>query len=599
MAVGDAFGDFSEVTFNDGMAPPINAANLNEMEGLLAITDLELERSKSFKLSEYLEYFRKRNQKDIDQYQDGYASYGNLNPGGCSLSDNSDENILGDLGLNVNIDDNGANFIYFNKLFSSAYDLTKFYDETASATDDIIIIVFKISDGAAIQGAGGFMYLNIGNGGVGNTYEYDFDIDAWGFDQGWNVAWAKKSDFYVWAGAPNWNNIDYYQIGIDYNAGYQNEYFVFNLIQMNRHDPIYSDYPNPFQRYMGSVSSWEDLFVISYDVFGIAKDICIKNHNLGIMKFNPPNNESPFSPGNYKDGMLIYSNVNSFLSKFEWICKASWELPSMTFYIDSTHYAEVYISGSVLYLSVANGGAAVDTTWSFTNNLERNEKVVIFFEKQNDTLRAMCVKNGEILAICEYETTFSNYGDIYLGVNTDDSLGLLIDFVISHSMNQLHLAKRNTPAVILKPADEIVNNNATLQNDDDIWAYLLPNTVYRIELFIKAVCAGGSGTDIRVAWTLTSCDEISSRHCLGPATTTTDPRQTIGKFSVYGITDTVYYGLSNAAGTYYSNIQETFLIKSSETGGKIQMQWAQLAAAAHNTYVKKNTMMIITPIIVR
>lgn len=600
MAVGDAFGDFSEVTFNDGMAPPINATNLNEMEGLLTITDLELERSKSFKLSEYLEYFRKRNQKDIDQYQDGYASYVNDTPAAVSLSDEDSKNVLGDIGLNINIDDNGANWFEFNKTLSSSIDLTKFYDGTASTTDDLIFILFYLSDGASITGAGGFIYFNIGSGWIGNTYEYDFDIDAWGFDTGWNIAWVKKSDFYILAGAPNWNNIDYYQVECDFNAGYQNEYFIFNLIQMDRHDPIDGDYPNPFQRYMGSVSNWENLFTIPYDVFGIANDICIKNHNLGIMKFNPPNNETPFSPGNYLNGMLIYSDVNSFLSKFEWICKEAGELPSITWYIDSTHYAEVKVTSDTLYLSVANGGAAVDTTWAFTNALAKNEKVIIFFEKQDDTVRAICYKNGEILSICEYESSFSTYGDIYMGVSDDLSFGLLIEFVISHSMNQLHLVKKNEPAIILKPDDEILNNNSTLQNDDDIWAYLLPNQTYKIEFFGKVINSGASSTpDIKIAWTLTDCEAVSSRHCIGPGSSTTDVRNTVAHLSVYGMTDTVVYGVSNAPGVYYSNIQETFLIKASESGAKIQMQWAQNVATAVNTFMKEDTMMIITPVYMR
>jgi hypothetical protein len=597
MAVGDAFGDFSEVTFNDGMAPPINATNLNEMEGLLAITDLELERSKSFKLSEYLEYFRKRNQQDIDQYQDGSASYSNQNPAAASLSDEDTENVLGDLGLNVNIDDNGANWFGFDKTFGSAYDLTEFYDESASSTDDMICILFYVHDGASIQGSGGFMYFNIGNGGVGNTYEYDFDIDAWGFDSGWNVAWVPKSSFYVWAGAPNWNNIDYYQIQMDYNAGYQNEYFIFNLIQMNRHDPVDSDYPNPFQRYMGSVSNWENLFTIPYDVFSIVKDINIKTHKLGIMKFNPPNYESPFTPGNYKNGMLICSNVNSFLAKFEWICKVTGELPSMTFYIDSTHYAEVYCVGDTLYLSVANGGAAVNTTAAFVNALDKNEKVVIFFEKQDDTLRAICYKHGEILTICEYETTFSTYGDIYLGVVSDDSFGILTDFAISHSMNQLKLAKRNIPIVVRKLEDEIVNNSSTLQNDDDIWCYLMPNQTYKIELH-AIVGAAANNTDVKISWSLSDGAEVCERHVIGPDTGCAAAYSTEVKISRFSLTASAVYGTENTVGREVY-IQETFIIRSGELGGKLQMQWSQYSAAASDTTMKENTIMIVTPVEMR
>ena len=595
MAVGDAFGDFSEITFIDGNPPAINATNLNEMEGLLAITDLELERSKSFKLSEYLEYFRKRNQKDIDLF-DSEATWSAVNDG--TLSDDETLMITGNSAVRETITNNGASWMGLEKSFSPAYDLTEFLDESASTTDDLIILHLYISDIDAYSGNS--FYVLFGDGVFVNLYEYEVDVDVWGLDTGWNVLWIPKSDFYVYLGAPNWNNIDYCYIELDYNAGYLNEYVDLNYCQMIRHDPVDGDYPNPFQRYMGSVSNWENMFTQDYPVWSIVKDIHIKCQRLGILKFNPPNFEAPFSPGNYLNGMLIYSNANSFLSKFEWICKEAGELPSITWYIDSTHYAEVKITSDTLYLSVANGGAAVDTTWAFTNALAKNEKVIIFFEKQDDTLRVICYKNGEILAICEYESSFSTYGDIYMGVSNDLSFGILIEFVISHSMNQLHLVKKNEPAIILKPDDEILNNNSTLQNDDDIWAYLLPNQTYKIEFFGKVINSGGSSTpDIKIAWTLTDCEAVSSRHCIGPGSSTTDVRNTVAKLSVYGMTDTVIYGVSNAPGAYYSNIQETFLIKASESGAKIQMQWAQNVATAVNTFMKEDTMMIITPVYMR
>jgi hypothetical protein len=592
-----AFNEFSEVTFADGVAPPINAANLNALEGVVAETDEELARSKSFKLTEYLEYFRKRNQKDIDQYQGGFTAYSTGNPAACSLSDEDIGNVLGDIGLNVNIDDNGANWTDHQIVLGSALDLTEFYDGNASTTDDMICIFFFVSDEDSIQGTGRQIYFNIGNGGTGNTYEYDFDIDAWGFGTGWNIAWVPKSSFYVWAGAPNWNNIDFVQIQVEFNAGYEDEYFIFNLVQMTRADPVDSDYPNPFQKYMGSVSSWENKLAPLYDVWGLVKDLNIQTEKLGILKFNPPNYESPFTPGVYRNGMLIYEDVNCFVSKFEWICKESGELPSMTFYIDLTHYAEVYVTSSVLYLSVANGGAAVDTTWTFDNTLDKQEKLVIFFEKHDNTLRAIAYKRGEILGVCEYETTFSSPGDIYLGVSNDSSFGILTDFTISHSMNQIKLAKRNIPVVIRKLEDETINNDSSLNNDSDIWCYLEPNQAYRVELH-AIVSTESDARDIKIAWSLSDGVELVERTVIGPCTASASSYNTEVKISAFGISESAVYGVDNAVGRP-SHIFESFVIRSGETGGKLQMQWAQYSAGAYDTTMEENTSIIITPVEMR
>lgn len=586
-----AFNEFSEITFIDGNSPPINAANLNALENVVALTDTELARSQSFKLSEYLQYFRKRNQKDIDTCQSGFGSYINNDAGSTTLSDEETLKIIGDLGLKILMANNAADYLDFSFSFT-AKDLTKFIDSTISTTDDIIMISFYLNDGTAIQGSGGFIYFNIGNGGLGNTYEYDFDIDAWGFDTGWNVAWIPKSSFYIWAGAPNWNNIDFYQMQIDYNAGHQNDYIVLQLIQMVRHDPSAADYLNPFQKYMGSVSGWENKFLVGYDVFSIVFDTSIHNQKLGIMKLNPANFETPFTPGNYKDGLMIYEDVNCFISKFEWICKEDDELPSITFYIDSTHYAEVYVTNSILYLSVANGGAAVNTTWTLDNQLIYNERVVIFFEKHDDTLRAIIQKGNEILGICEYETTFSSSGYICLGVSNDLSLGILTDFAISNSMNQLNLLE-DKPIIISKPEDELLNNSNTLQDDNDLYAYLLPNKSYKIEIFIKSITSGGTGIDLRTGWTLPSGSNYGFKHVIGPIVNMTTPSATEVKIFVESITTTVEYGLNNTA---YSNIQETFYIRIGEEGGKLQFRWAQRTKTAVNTYMKKNSFMVITPI---
>lgn len=590
-----AFNEFTQITFVDGTSPPINAANLNAIEGVVALADEELARSKSFKLREYLEYFRQRNTKDIDQFQADYTDYLNYDPSGTLSNDSvyTGDAMLGEQGLKALIPVATSNYYDFANDLPEVLDLTEFLDETVSTTDDFIFIFFYISDIDAYSG--GYLYFNIGDTSVSSTYEYDFDVDAWGFDTGWNVAWAPKADFYVWSGTPNWNNIDFWQIQWDYNAGYQNEYVVLNLMQMVRHDPDDSDYFNPFQKYLGVSSGWENKLSQSYPVWALVDDAGKQIQQLGIIKLNPDNFETPFTPGNYRNGMLIYENVNCFVSKFEWICKKEDALPSIVFYIDSTHYAEVFVSSGIFTLSVANGGAAVDTTFSFDTVVEFNSRIIVYFEKHNDTFRAFAYNDGEPLAICEYESSFSSSGDIYLGVSESDSFGSLVDFAISHSMNQLNLANEYMPKIIRKIANQTIANNTTLQNDNSLFAYLRPNQVYEIYLHLSARCTSTT-PDIKLGWELVGCKQITNRGNLGPAQSNTDSKDTNMKSAVYNTTAITAYGLA-ASLTQPTFIQETFLVRAGSTGGVIRLQWAQYTSDPSDVYVYTNGSYIkVTPV---
>jgi hypothetical protein len=571
-----AFNDFSEITFIDGASPPINAANLNALEGVVNLADKELARSASFKLKEYLKYFRQRNTKDIDTFQSNYSDYLNYDPTGTLSNDSvyGGDAFLGERGLKSLIPIATANYFDFAHNID-ALNLTEFLDESASSTDDFIFIMFYISDIAAYSG--GYLYLNIGDTSISSTYEYDFEVDAWGFDTGWNVAWAPKSDFYVWSGSPNWNNIDFWQIQMDYNAGYQNEYIVLQYMQMVRHDPDDSDYFNPFQKYFGVASGWENQFSQSFPVWTVVDDVGQQVQKLGIIKLNPDNFETPFTPGYYKNGMLIYENVNCFVAKFEWTCKLQDGLPSMTFYIDSTHYAEVYASTSELVLSVANGGAAVNTTYPFDTIIEFNNKIIIFFEKYNDSIRVLGYKNGENLAICEYETTFTSPGDIYLGV-AETAFGLLVDFAISNSMNQLHLVNETRPTIIKKVSNQTLSSNTTLQNDEYLWAYLRADQVYEVYLHLSARCVSTT-PDLKVAWQLVNTTLLSYRGNVGPAQSNTDSKDTNMKSALYHDADAVAYGLA-ASGSQPTFIEERFLVRASPTGGLIRLQWSQYTSNA-------------------
>ena len=585
------FGEFTEITFNDGAAPPINADNLNAMEGVLALTDQELARSQSFSMQRYLEYFFNRNTKEIDPINIDSGDFNNWNALDSTFSNETSLNILNDQCLKTNMDDNAGGWIGFDWNIDTV-DLTEFHDGTASTTDDIIIFEFYISEIASISGQ--TMWISLGeNAAV--YYFYAVDIDTFEFDTGWNTIWLAKSSFTA-VGGPSWDTIEYLEVIVDYNAGFQNEYLLFQYWKMDRQSSVYSNYPNAFQKYMGAVTGWTDKLPIAYDVYTLVRDLHTKVNKIGMMKLNPANFEYLFTDGNYKNGIEIYEDINMFVSKFEWYCKEAGETPSMTWYIDTTHYAEVYITSDELYLSVANGGAAVDTTWTFDNALAKNEKITIFFEKQDDTFRAIAFKKGEKVGICEYESTFSSYGSLYIGVSNDLSFGILTDFAISHSMNQLSIMLENNPRIVIKYADETVNNSVSMQNDDELYTYLLPNSVYEIELKLIADATNNT-PDIKLQWDLTGDVEglntTAKRTLRGPSVSCTSVTEIDNmKYAWTGVIGgAIDYGVP---ATGWAFINESMLLKTGNEGGLIQLQWAQDVAHASNTVVKSGSYMKVT-----
>lgn len=588
-----SFGnDFSEITFIDGAGPPINADNLNSIETLAALTDEELRRSKTFNLKTYLQYFRKRNTKDIYLFQN-YAAMTNYRPADCTLTQEVTNKKVGNECLKVTIDDNGADWLGFYTNVSTL-DLTTFNDTSASTTADFIILMLYISDIDSITGQ--TIYVNIGDTVGANTYEYDIDVDAWNLDTGWNCVWMLKSDFYVWAGAPNWNNVDYLQIEVDFNAGYQNEYFYFQFMQMIRSNPDDSDYPSPFQVYNGSVSGWENLLEIDYQVYSIIDDPATQVNQLGIMKLNPGNYEAPYTPDNYKNALLLYNNISSFTAKFEFRLKDSSNenLPSVTWYVDNTHYIEVYINSGTFYLDVANGGAPVQTSKALGNTLYENEITTIYIEKNNDTIRAICNKDYEYCKICEYESTFTDDGDVFIGVYDDDSFGLLTNFNIGYNISLDNYIDRNEVKVIRKGGDQLRYNTSVPVDDASMWAYLAPNQAYKIEFYGSVSNAISSIPGFKWRWDTAGITEIGERHYIGPADGTTDPRDCSMLASVSTLSTSVIAGVG--AGVYESNIQDTFFIKTGENGGYLMLQWAQGTAATTNTYLEESSFLVFTPI---
>ncbi|MEN8907888.1 MAG: hypothetical protein ABF289_18205 [Clostridiales bacterium] len=569
------FRKFVPVTFSNGGVPAINDINLNAIEDLLEITDEELGRSQAVSFSDYIEYFQSRNSKIIDLFSDSSLWTAAAS---TTLSDDTTNNPIGEASVKMAESDNVAGWMGMYKTIS-ALDLTLFENgEDASTTSDIVMLYFYISDIAK------FTYFDLRLGQDASNY-YAIAYNPAALRNGWNAVYAAKSSFTSVGVPPAWSNITYIRVNAQSVINAINEYFSVQLCYLYRQDPVYSGYYNPFQLYKGSVTGWENVFTILSDAVGLYRDNAIER--VGLMKLDQ------YSYVNSSRSLLIYEDISNFISKFEIYCKADGEGPSITWRIDASNYIEIYVASDTLYIYEYKAAAGTTVSKALNNALKKQERYLLYIEKNNDTMRVIMNKGNEAPSILEFETTLSSAGSIYIGWNGTTGFGLITDFIISNTQI-MKLKESNTPLYISKGLLEVVNNSNVLINDAEIWANLEGNRLYHIQAFLAVSNVVSATPDVKTAWSLTNGDFRTSRNLLGPDTATTDLDNTDVKMKNENYSTAVAFGTETAKVTF---IWETFMIEIYENGGKLQLQWAQNIAHPSDTTMLGRSYIVITPVV--
>lgn len=572
------FGAFVDITWVNGTTPAINATNLQSITDVVGYCDEELRRSKSFKFSEVLRYLFERNTRAIT-YVNDETGWGYFDTDPTSSITGDETNVcMGSDSVRCTETENQAGIIGMTKDLASTLDLTLFEDGSASTTDDFILIIWYVSDATKFNGFG----FNIGDDGS-NLYTCSF----FSFVTGWNVGYISKANFGTTGSPTGWDSIDYYEFIASMTASANGAYFSLQYIQMIRVNPDDSNYFSFHQMYMGSASGWENLFSISNGDPFLYLDESLAIRRIGLL--SPELTDNPINT-------RIYEDVLSFFSKFEFYCKNEGECTSVCWYLNSTNYVEIYVASTLFTMDIVVAGVTTSINIALASTLKFDDRILIYFEKNGDTFRAIADREGEPIKILEYEETSygTSEGDIYLGSDSTDSHALLTDFAISHSMNQLQLEYDGVIRLIKKTSSQVVTSSVALQDDFDLWAYLAPNSMYRIEIILATYNASSSTPDIKIAYALTGdAKQATTRACKGLATGSTDPDDSNIKCNTAALTTAEPYGVVAGNGSY---IEEQFLVTTDQNGGKIQLQWAQNVSNASNTQVTSNSYMIVTKV---
>ena len=570
------FGNFVPVTFVNGGVPAINDTNLNEIENLLTLTDEELRRRQTIKLSEYLEYFHSRNTKRVDFFTDASSWSADSS---TTVSDDTTNNPIGNASVKMEESDNVAGLIAMEKTISK--NLAEFANGETSTTSDLIMLFFYVSDSTKFTS---YFEFKLGQDSS-NFYYVIYNPSI--FSTGWNSIYVPKSSFSSVGTPPAWSNITWIRVGIDTVINAIGEYVSFQLCYLYRQDPTYSNYYNPFQLYKGLTTGWVNKFTIIVDAIGLYRDDRIER--VGLMSLDQ------YSSSHSHRALLVYEDTLSFVSKFEIYCKEDGKGSSITWRIDASNYIQTYISSDTLYIYEYNAASGTTVSKALSNALLKNERYLMYVEKNNDTFRTIIKKGNEAPIALEFETTLSGTGSVYIGWSGTTSFGFITDFIISQSQGNMSLQYENSSLLIAKGVDQIVNNSNVLVNDTNLWANLEENRLYHIDVFLSVLNIVSTTPDVKIAWSLTNGSFRDSRNIIAPAASTSDVGTTYVKITNAGYTTGVGYGVDGTGNESF--IKESFVIETYEGGSKLQMEWSQYTAHSSDTKILGRSYMIITPVV--
>lgn len=558
-----AFGSFTELTFVNGTTPAINADNLNELERVVALTDEELQRSQTICFSDYAELLYNNNTKTIEDFTDS-TEWTNPYPSTCTLSDSEYYNIVGPSAVVATEDDDAAGFIGMYKTISSI-NLATFNDGSSSGTDDCIICVFYVSDSSLITNV---------QFRIGTDFSNCYLISFTGLDTGWNVRYPQKSDFTTTGSPAGWDDVTYLRAVAYAQDNASTEFVAFQYLQLMRQDPLYSGYTNFSQ--LEQASGYDNLFDIYNDTWTIIRDVSDNLNRFGFMYLD--------TLANSASALSVYEDCIDFICKVEMYPKHANTTNCIAWYIDSNNYAELYIQSNVLTLNIYNGGFLDSSdTDTLTSDLDKNERVFLYLEKRGQNFKGYARKGGERLRYVNAVTTISEdtAGDVRVGGVHQYSQTLITDIAISSNPGSVKLGSDGNFEVINKTEVQSFSNN-TFADVDDMHIKLKPNSVYQITCYLSANNTAVSTANIKTSWVLTGtgASQLTMKHCIGPALGMTDNNDCNYVSRVSNLTTTVGYGIDGTGSA--SSIRETFLIKTEQDGGELQLQAAQYTTDGSN-----------------
>lgn len=552
-------GSFTQKTFvNDSVIVPIDADNLNELERVAKLTDEELAFSKTIRFRDLKNKFYLDNCKLIEDFED----YTSFTAAASTTLDEDTSPLCGNSSTKIIENDNTASWVGAYKTISSI-DLTLFNSGKASTTSDFIALLFQISDHTKF-----FTFTMKLGSDNSNNYSYTvYPITNGHFDDdSWFTLSAKKSDFTSNGTPPGWDNITYIRIDLYSEANAQNEFITCEKMMLYRADADNPDNYNPFQLYDGS--SFYNLFDIeSYGFLAFdnkVKDIVLLDSDYQNIVGN-------------ERSIKLYDCIQ-FASKFELNTRYQSNSPSITWFKDTSNNFELRVNGGNLELDIYENGSNTTLQVALTNTLVYGQRIQICFEKNSTFVKGYLLVDGEKYKSLEWLMTHNQEeeGSLYIGHYANGGLGIFTDFQIGNVRN--YFDSWDTPLIILKKTTQDYTTQTTPQPDADLWTYLPPSSAF--EIHVQCIVSAASATpDFKISFTSTGITALNKdgRSLISSSSGTTSSADISTQLSNYAYSTNVSVGAISGQEIVHN---EFLIIKTGNSGGKIQLNWSQVTSSS-------------------
>ena len=563
------FGDYSKPTWNNGASPAINAEKLQAISDTIGALDEEARRSQTESFRMYLDYFLYRSTKIIEMFQDS-SEFSYVDG---VISNDSTNSRVGKFSLKIEENDNSAGWCSAYKSISSM-DLTKFFSGETSASNDLICFMFTCTDATKYD----YVAIKLGDDNT-NNFSYNASVST-----GKNFVTPAKSAFTTNNSPSGWDDITYVRIEGKTKDNADGEYITCDILLLQRVDPDTTYIPVPTILDDGN-SNWDILKYDIYDKYALYFDPYIGK--IGMQK----------GDGTWPYGLLIGASLKNFICVTEYYITVESEVPITRWHIDSDNYIEVCINGGIAFLYLYEAATPTTVSQALVGLLEKYVKVLVTFEKNEDVVRVQFqFSNDEANVYLEAETTIADDGNLVTGGSYDDeNMGFLTEvFVTNRETDKSFLKESIQPIYITKTVNE-TRTSTTLDYDNELFVDLPSNGLYEIIAKI-AVNSSNVTPDINIDWTVSGTLSLKElRFCRGQSIHVTDSSDSDHiKMRVYdSLSTNVPYGCD---GSTYTYVEETFIIDSGETGGRLHFRWAQNSSSAYAVAVKPGSYLKVTKV---
>lgn len=564
------FKDWTKVTYVNSSTPHITAHRLNKNEDAIDITMNELNSYNSTCLKDFIDYSMNNSVKEIHNFENtsDFTTTGSM-----VLGNMYDDAIFGINALKIQDLNNSGGSIGIYDTFSTK-DLTVFPSGASSSSSDYIMFAFYVSDATKVRN----ILIRLGDDDTNCYYKF---VPSW--HSTWNIKKFKKSDFGTDGTPTGWDDITFLRIYVETHANASSDYVACNKIWLTRKESngltassLYvTDGAGTYDSYM-YLQGMDD--VVSY----YDKRVCKKGIHNAV--------------DDYSDDMIqIMSDVNAFSFKCEMYSKIdSFAGASLLWYIDSYNYINIAPQGdesNVLnIMECVNGSLSIiAVSPELDAYISNGDRMEFWVEKTSDNIvRARLEVDGMTPVYVEAVSSLSSTASGDLGIITCfwGTMYFITDFVANSNPSiPLSAFSNNLQKIALKYWDE-PSLTTTLADVTDLFMKLSSNSLFEVELILVYSSNGQPG--LKLAWNVSGDYEVinNGRVFIAAGDDTVDFTDIDLYMKNEALDTALELGiLSGGEMPYYEKI----LIKTGNSGCKLQLQWAQYNTSGSYIQIDKGS----------